>query len=209
MSYYFMFNKPGDCICARRDERHKTVFEYFPKELHNVLFNVGRLDKDTEGFLIMTDDGILCHDLMMPECKVPKTYFFHALSTHGRALDENRLSELECGINIYKDRDFVTAPAELEILGTGKLSDIKDILPEGERKMSERRAAMPIITGCLTITEGKKHQVKRMLRYAGYRVVYLKRMSIGGVELDPALPLGKYRALTDVELSELKSKTAE
>lgn len=206
MAYYYMFNKPAGCISARRDARHKTVLDYFPDELRDTLFNVGRLDKDTEGFLIITDDGKLCYDLMMPENEVPKTYFFHALASNGNRSREERLSDIETGINIYKDRDFLTAPAKLELISRGKLSDIKEFLPEDERAMSERRAALPIITGFLTITEGKKHQVKRMIRYAGYRVVYLKRMSIGAVKLDSSLMPGEYRPLTDIELNKLKTK---
>ena len=206
MARYYMFNKPRGCISARRDERHKTVMDYFPEELRNVVFNVGRLDKDTEGFLIVTDDGNLSFNLMMPENKVPKTYFFHALLTSKEDFANKRLLEIENGINIYSDREFETAPAKLRIEKRWHLSDVIDFLPEDERKMPERKLALPVISGYLTITEGKKHQVKRMIRYAGYKVIYLKRISIAGVLLDEKLAPGEYRALTEKEIEKLKSK---
>ena len=91
MMEYYMFNKPSGCITARRDERHKTVMDYFPEEKRDLIFPVGRLDKDTEGFLLVTNDGQLFHELMMPERKVSKTYFFWAKGT----ITEDKISELD------------------------------------------------------------------------------------------------------------------
>jgi 16S rRNA pseudouridine516 synthase len=206
MARYYMFNKPRGCISATTDARQKTVLDYFPPQQRQGLFNVGRLDKDTEGFLIITDDGKLSFDLMMPEHKVPKKYFFHALLTSKEEVARERLTHIESGINIYADRDFETAPAKLDIEKYGHLSDVIDFLPENERKITERKGALPVISGYLTITEGKKHQVKRMIRYAGYKVIYLKRVSINGVLLDENLSPGEYRALTEEELAILKSR---
>ena len=107
-----MFNKPSGCITARRDERHKTVMDYFPQEKRDLIFPVGRLDKDTEGFLLVTNDGQLFHELMMPERKVSKTYFFWAKGT----ITEDKISELESGAAIYPDKSELTAPAILKIV---------------------------------------------------------------------------------------------
>ncbi len=204
MSEYYMFNKPLGCITARRDLRHKTVMNYFPDEKRDVLFPVGRLDKDTEGFLLVTDDGELCHHLMMPESHIEKMYFFHALCKNGNPFSEKAINLFEKGINIFPDSEALTAPAKLEIIGEGVLSDIKPYLCEKDAKISGRRGELPIVSGYITITEGKKHQVRRMIGYFGARVVFLRRVSINGVMLDKSLPLGEYRSLTNDELMLLK-----
>ncbi len=201
MKKYYMFNKPKGCITARTDERHKTVMDYFPESLREIIFPVGRLDKDTEGLLLLTNDGILCYDLMMPERKVSKTYFFWAKGE----ISEEKKREIESGAAIYPGKDELTAPAKLEILEEKTLSEIKEYLSEDEQKTANRRPQLPAFSGLLTITEGKKHQVKRMLKYAGCRVVYLKRLRIGALNLDKSLPLGSYRELTEKELSALKN----
>ena len=195
-----MFHKPRGCITACADERHKTVMDYFSDVSDAELFPVGRLDKDTEGLLLITDDGVLCHDLLMPENKVEKTYFFWAKGT----LSDGKKEELERGAAIYPGKEDLTAPARLEILKIGTLSDIRDILCEDDLKTANRRPDLPAFSGLLTITEGKKHQVKRMLKYAGCKVLYLKRLRIGALSLDESLPLGSYRELTENELELLK-----
>jgi 16S rRNA pseudouridine516 synthase len=170
-----------------------------------LLFPVGRLDKDTEGFLLVTDDGNLCFELMKPENEIPKTYFFWALGT----LKEEKIKEIESGVSIYKGRDFETAPAKVVIAKIAKLSDIKDFLCEQDAKMSRNRGEMPVTAGYITITEGKKHQVKRMIRYTGCRVLYLKRVAIGALRLDEDLPVGDYRALSSSELDLIKYKKTD
>ncbi len=205
MAEYYMFNKPIGCITARRDARQKTVMDYFPEEKRNVIFPVGRLDKDTEGFLLLTDDGALCARLMKPESGISKTYFFHALCKEGKVIGENEAEILEGGVKIYQGSEALTAPAKVQTTVVGKLSDIKNLLSDKDAKMSARKGEMPIVSGYITITEGKKHQVRRMIGYFGARVVYLKRVSINGVKLDPELSLGKYRALTELELELLRS----
>ena len=201
MKEYYMFHKPRGCITARRDARHATVMDYFPEDKRDELFPVGRLDKDTEGFLLVTNDGNLAFNLMMPEREVPKTYFFWAQGI----LSEENVSRLEGGVSIYKDTERITAPARIEILETSTLRGIKDLLTGDDTKVSNRRGDLPVTSGLITITEGKKHQVKRMIRYAGCRVVYLKRLKIGTLSLDESLPKGKYRELTPEELENIKS----
>ena len=111
MPRYFMFHKPKGAVTARRDDRHKTVMDYFPEEDRDILFPVGRLDKDTEGFLIVTDDGMFTYRLLSPESHIEKTYFFYALGIP----DEKKLSELQGGVSIYRNRDDKTAPAKINI----------------------------------------------------------------------------------------------
>ena len=197
---YYMLHKPRGCITARRDARHKTVMDIFPEEKRDLLFPVGRLDKDTEGLLIVTNDGMLSFGLMNPAHKVSKTYFFWALGEPSK----EKLYELERGVRIYAGNEDVTSPATVCVLETATLFDISDLLDYEDTKISKRRGELPVYSGTITITEGKKHQVKRMIRYAGNRVLYLKRLSISGLTLDPELCPGEYRPLTDEELSLLR-----
>lgn len=205
MLEYYMFHKPRGCITARRDERHATVMDFFPSEKRDSLFPVGRLDKDTEGFLLVTNDGELCFELMSPETKIPKTYFFWALGT----LKEEKIKEIESGVCIYRGRDFETAPATVRVEKSAKLCEIKELLSEEDAKMSRRRGEMTVTAGYITITEGKKHQVKRMIRYAGCRVLYLKRVQIGNLLLDENLTPGEFRVLNLRELDLIKKKKTD
>ena len=197
---YYIFNKPRGCITARRDERHKTVMDYFPEEMRDRIFPIGRLDKDTEGMLIFTDDGMLFYDLMQPGKKVTKTYFFWAKGN----ITEEKISELEQGAAIYPDKSILTSPARLEILEKRTLAEIKHLLSEEDEKLTRKKGETPVFSGLLTITEGKKHQVKRMIKYAGCKVVYLKRVAIGTLSLDENLKCGEYRALSSEEVEKLK-----
>lgn len=196
MPRYYMFHKPKGAVTARRDARHKTVMDYFPEEDRDILFPVGRLDKDTEGFLIVTDDGAFTYKLLSPESGISKTYFFYALGVP----DEEKLAELSRGVSIYKNRTDKTAPAEIEITEHTTLKEISDFIDYDARTLLTRRGELPCVGGFVTITEGKKHQVKRMVRYTGAKVVYLKRVSIGTLPLDPTLPLGEYREMTNEEI---------
>ncbi len=201
MAEYYMFNKPSGCITARSDDRHPTVMDYFPDDKRESLFPVGRLDKETEGFLLLTDDGELCFRLLRPENHIPKTYFFVSLGE----LTNEKAKLLEDGVKIYKNSDMITSPARIEDVNNLTYLDIIEYLPEREKRMSDRRASLPASSGYITITEGKKHQVRRMIRHVGCKVVYLKRVKMGRLSLDETLPLGKYRALTKDELLTLKS----
>ena len=196
-----MFHKPGGCITARRDARHKTVMDYFPESARDVLFPIGRLDKDTEGLLLVTDDGVFNYNLLTPEREVPKTYFFQVLGT----LTEEEIRNIEQGVKIYKNRDFETSPAKITVEGISTLGEIKEYLSAEDLKLSQRKPTLPVTSGHITITEGKKHQVKRMLRSVGCRVVYLKRMKIGPLSLDEHLQKGEYRSLSCEEIALLTS----
>ena len=199
-----MLNKPKGLITARRDERHSTVMDLFPEEDRDVLFPVGRLDKDTEGLLIVTDDGAFTYNLLSPEGHVEKTYFFYAEGIP----DKDKLEELSEGVSICRNRTDKTAPAKIEITEHHILKELVDFIDYDTKTLLSRRGEMPAVGGFVTITEGKKHQVKRMVRYTGARVVYLKRVKIGTVPLDETLPLGKYREMTPEEIECLKQKNA-
>lgn len=190
---YYMFHKPAGCITAVKDDRHQTVMEYFQREDVPGLHPVGRLDKDTEGLLFVTNDGLWNQKLMNPENHVEKTYFFWALGK----LSEEDHQRLEQGIELRGGR----AGASRLVRGrTAVLGDIQDLasgIKPGNRK------DQPVFSGYLTIFEGRKHQVKRMLKAAGCYVVYLKRVSIGGIQLDNQLAPGEFRPLRQDEFQRI------
>lgn len=194
---YYMFNKPKGCVTARKDEENRTVFDYFKDENMNGVTHVGRLDKDTEGFLILTNDGDFNHALTNPDKHIDKKYYFIALGN----IDENKKSHIENGMNIG-EHDPITKNAKLEILKSGDYSELEEELNLQEHySINKNYYNQPIVSGYLTLVEGRKHQVKRMLKLMGCYVIYLKRVSIGKIELDKSLEKGKYRHLTKDEVN--------
>ncbi|MFJ5624340.1 pseudouridine synthase [Peribacillus loiseleuriae] len=174
---YLMMNKPQGLISATEDNFQETVIDILePEDAAMEPFPVGRLDKDTEGLLLITNDGQLAHQLLSPKKHVPKTYF----AVINSEVTESDIEEFSKGVTL--DDGYHTKPGELKILKSGLTSDIE-----------------------LTIMEGKFHQVKRMFEAVGKRVVYLKRISMGSLKLDEGLELGEYRELTDEELEALRS----
>ena len=133
----------------------------------------------------------------MPEHKVEKTYYFMAEGV----LNEERLDEVRRGARIYYNRENPTAPSQVEIISTGTLGDVTTPLSEDDRTLKMKKPYLPTVEGIVKITEGKKHQVKRMVRYAGARVIYLKRLTMATLSLDENLEKGSYRHLTFEELS--------
>ncbi|MED3562673.1 pseudouridine synthase [Bacillus xiapuensis] len=169
---YLMMNKPQGVLSATEDNSCETVIDLL--ELEDQVyepFPVGRLDKDTEGLLLITNDGQLSHRLLSPKKHVPKTYFA-VIDQEVTDADVRAFAE---GVTL--DDGYKTKPGELKILKSGLRSDIE-----------------------LTITEGKFHQVKRMFESVGKKVVYLQRISMGPLKLDETLELGEYRELTDEEI---------
>ena len=196
---YYMFNKPAGYITARRDTNRNTVFDFFEAVNMNGVLHVGRLDKDTEGLLLFTNDGGFEHRLMYPEKHVEKTYFFWALGS----LDKEAKTRLEQGIFIRND-EIQTKPAKIEVEKCGMYNEFKhEIGIENLYNSYSSQYNQPVVAGYLTISEGRKHQVKRMLKAAGCYVVYLKRVSIGSLRLDETLEKGQYRLLTEVEIRKL------
>lgn len=171
---YYMLNKPAGVVSATRDKKEKTVLDLIESKKRKDLFPVGRLDKDTEGLLFITNDGELAHQLLSPKKHVDKVYFAKVSGVVTQE-DVNRFAE---GVAIGNDE--VAKPAKLEILESGEISEIR-----------------------LTIQEGKFHQVKRMFQAVGKEVVYLKRLSMGNLVLDETLKPGQYRPLTEEELGKL------
>ena len=190
---YYLLNKPAGCVSATEDRNDRTVMEYVPSDRKG-LFPVGRLDKDTEGLLLITDDGMLAHELLAPGRHVDKTYF---VRVEGRLTVEN-LRNLENGVDIGEDK--LTMPAKAEIVG-GSWEGA------GEQKPGRvRRENLPEVYTelLLTIHEGKFHQVKRMMAAVGTPVIYLKRISMGALTLPDDLKKGECRPLTEEEIRILK-----
>ena len=199
--HYIMMNKPRGCITACKDKKHKTVMEYLPSEFRNILRPIGRLDKDTEGLLLFTNDGHFNQKLMHPQNHMPKTYFFWALGS----LDEHKKEQLTQGV-LLRGCSEPTAPALLDIKETAEISDIRSLINlDHQPGILKNPANTSVVSGLLTITEGKKHQVKRMLKAVGCYVVYLKRISIGELSLDSNLDAGSWRKLTEKECQLLNS----
>ncbi|OCS88288.1 pseudouridine synthase [Caryophanon tenue] len=174
---YLMMNKPQGVISATEDNRDETVIDLLdPLHQHFEPFPVGRLDKDTEGFLLITNDGQLAHNLLSPKKHVPKTYYAD-IEGHVTEADIEAFAQ---GVTL--DDGYHTKPGHLVILEAAEQSKIE-----------------------LTIQEGKFHQVKRMFEAVGKKVTYLKRLSMGDLALDESLALGEYRELTSEELELLQN----
>lgn len=173
---YYMLNKPAGVVSATEDAREQTVVELIDGRKRKDLFPVGRLDKDTEGLLLITNDGSLAHRLLSPKKHVDKVYYAKVKGF----VTEDIVERFACGIDIGIGEEEMTLPAKLQIIHTGETSEIR-----------------------LTIQEGKYHQVKRMFRAVDMEVIYLKREAMGALKLDPALPAGAYRTLTEGELESL------
>lgn len=193
---YYMFHKPGGCVTARSDAKCKTVMDYFNEENMEGIFHVGRLDKDTEGLLLFTNDGEFNRALMSPDKDVEKRYFFWALgSLNGEA---KRL--LEQGLYISKD-EAITKPAKINVVHEGTCREFESELQVVKSyNIKGNHPKQPVVAGYLTISEGRKHQVKRMLKAVGCYVIYLKRVSIGELKLDEDLKMGEYRPLKKSEI---------
>lgn len=170
---YFMLNKPKGYISATEDEVHKTVNDLFPENVKKRIFPSGRLDIDTEGLLIMTDDGELVHRLTSPNHDISKVYY---AEVNGIVKPEH-IEVFKGGIPL---KDFTAKPAVLEILSVDEGKNCSCIRVE--------------------LKEGKFHQVKRMVSYISCEVTYLKRVKIGNLSLDASLKPGEYRELTEDEI---------
>ena len=175
---YIMLNKPDGYISATFDKYDPIVLDLIDQSyLVFEPFPVGRLDKDTEGLLVLTNDGQLAHRVLSPKKHVPKTYY---AKIQGKVTQEDILA-FEKGVVL--DDGYETMPSQLKILKSDDMSEIE-----------------------LTIHEGKFHQVKRMFESVGKKVVYLKRLSMGKLKLDESLELGEYRELTEEEVKLIEER---
>ena len=173
---YYMLNKPSGVLTATMDKNAKTVLDLMDVKRKD-LFPVGRLDKDTEGLLLITNDGELAHNLLAPKKHVDKTYYARAA---GR-IREEAIKLFADGLHV--DDEFTALPAKLELKGYNDKDNYTDVI--------------------ITIHEGKFHQIKRMFEAVGSEVLYLKRLRMGSLVLDETLKPGEYRTLTQKEIDEL------
>lgn len=191
---YLMLNKPQGVISATEDGRERTVIDLLePEDRILQPFPVGRLDKDTVGLLLLTNDGQLAHELLSPRKHVDKTYEAWVLGDVGG----NDVEAFASGVEL--DDGYVTMPAELSIL-------VKEEATASDNDMrgdSPASAVKSLIH--LTIREGKFHQVKRMFESVGKKVLTLKRISMGPLMLDEKLEQGRYRELTEEEVELLRA----
>ena len=174
---YYMMNKPQGVISATEDPKHKTVLDLLDDLARSKeVFPVGRLDIDTHGLLLLTNDGQLAHALLSPKRHVDKTY----LAQVDGIMTQEDVETFAQGIPL---KDFTCQPAKLELVSV-----------DSEKNQSQIR---------VTIAEGKFHQVKRMVAYCGKEVVNLKRLTMGTLALDENLKRGEWRRLTKEELENL------
>ena len=174
---YYMLNKPAGVVSATEDRRDTTVIDLIKEKKRKDLFPVGRLDKDTEGLLLITNDGDLAHRLLAPKKHVDKVYY---AKIDGMVTEED-VKRFAKGIDIGAEEEEMTRPAKLDIMRSAEESEIR-----------------------LTIHEGKFHQVKRMFLAVGKEVTYLKRERMGTLCLDENLKPGEYRLLTEEEIENVR-----
>lgn len=172
---YYMLNKPAGVVSATTDKLSTTVLDLIKDKQRKDLFPVGRLDKDTEGLLLITNDGELAHKLLSPKKHVNKVYY---AKVRGKVTEEDRIL-FQAGMDIGDPEP--TLPAELTIIKSDDISEVE-----------------------LILQEGRFHQVKRMFEAVGKEVIFLKRLSMGSLNLDPALKPGEYRRLISEEIQLLK-----
>lgn len=178
---YIMMNKPSGVISATEDGKHKTVIDLLCEKYKNYkVFPVGRLDIDTEGLLLLTNDGVLAHNLLSPKKHVDKKYYVELKEP----LTIEKKKILENGIKL--EENFVTKKAKIEIIDKDKNKNI-DI--------------NKVNSVFITISEGKFHQVKRMFKFVENEVLYLKRVKMGKLLLPEDLKLGEYRELSEEEMN--------
>ncbi len=186
--HYFLLNKPQGVVSATTDGRNTTVLDILKDENIRGLSPCGRLDIDTEGLLLITDDGKLIHDLLSPKKHVDKTYEAHLRSD----ISDEDLRRIEAGVDIGDKND--DGSALLTLPAKGEIGDKDE-------------------EGCtivyLTIHEGRFHQVKRMFEAVGNEVVFLRRLSMGSLRLPEDLLPGEYRALSDEEIKSLKQRKTD
>lgn len=178
---YFMLNKPQGVLSATRDKNTPTVLDLITSKNRKDLFPVGRLDKDTEGLLLITNDGALSHELLSPRKHVDKMYYAKVAGYIGQSV----IDEFAEGLIV--DSEFTAMPANLCVLSTCDKDD-----SEGVSEVQ------------ITVQEGKYHQIKRMFEAVGSEVLYLKRLTFGTLRLDTSLKPGEYRVLTQEEIKALQ-----
>lgn len=192
---YYMLNKPSGVVTAVRDKDSKTVMDCFPDEIRTGLHPAGRLDRDTEGLLIITDDGDLTFRLTRPEFGINKRYFFRAF---GKITDED-VKKLEKGGFLYGNGE-AARPAYISDINLSTVEKDSNFLSEEYRAHCMRNPGGNTFSAIITVSEGKRHEVKLLLKSLGCRIFYLKRISMGDFVLDPVLKPGEFREFTPEEI---------
>jgi 16S rRNA pseudouridine516 synthase len=191
---YLMLNKPSGVVTSTDDPLHRTVMDLFDEPWSRMsLFPIGRLDYDTEGLLVITNDGPLTHRLTSPKTGVDKTYFVILRDLVSDSRFAEYVARFREGVS-FSD-GYTTLPA---VLTRADASVPSAVIGNGS-----------FTSALLTIQEGKFHQVKRMFKAVENEVIYLKRVSMGPLSLDPSLEPGSYRPLTDSEIAELAGEGLE
>ncbi len=192
---YYMLNKPAGVITATEDKESKTVMDCFPEEMREGLFPIGRLDRDTEGLLIVTDDGDFAFRMLRPEFGITKRYFLRAFGE----ISPEKIEKLAKGGALYGNGE-AARPAFLdEIILSTVESDFEHI-PEKDRAHCMKNPGGKTFSAVITVTEGKRHEVKLLLKSIGCKVFYLKRVAMGNFVLDPVLKPGEFRGFTPKEI---------
>ena len=194
----YLLHKPAGLVCARTDRENPTVMDLFPPEEQH-LYPVGRLDRYSEGLLLVTDDGKLNRRLLDPETHVEKRYFLWAAGNP----TEDTCAAIRTGLRL-KGLPAPTQPCRFEIIGRTVISML-DVPVFPVRQAMLDTPDTPVFSARIWLTEGKRHQIKRMLEAAGCACLYLRREAFGPLELDPRLAPGQYRPLTDAELAALRA----
>lgn len=191
MYHYYMFHKPFGCVTARRDDRHPTVMDWFRDLGNENLSPVGRLDRETEGLLIITDDGMWNRQMTRPEFHQAKTYEFVVMGD----LTPEKVEALEKGV-LLNGEDTPTAPAVLAITGRSTLAETLPTLhPEIQEKTRHNPMDRTVTFGTITITEGRNRQIRRMMKAVRCLVLGLKRVSMGEILLDESLAPGQWKEI--------------
>ena len=191
MFHYYMFNKPFGCITAHRDDRHPVVMDWFRELDNDKLSPVGRLDRETEGLLIITDDGMWNRQMTRPEYKKEKRYEFTVMGD----LNEKKITKLQSGV-LLRGSDQITAPCVITVTGHSTLGETLPTLhPEIQEKSRHNPMDKPITFGTIVITEGRNRQIRRMMKEVRCVVLQLKRVSMGDIILDDTLKPGEWKEI--------------
>ncbi|MDE6875983.1 MAG: pseudouridine synthase [Lachnospiraceae bacterium] len=190
MYEYYIFHKPAGCITALRDESEPTIRLYLEMLDMTRLRPVGRLDRDTEGLLILTDDGTYNQRMTHPDAGIEKEYFFWAIGS----FTEEKEQKLSQGAVLAGKEPVTARPARITVSSECRLDEIYDFIKgKNKARILKNRPDTPVFSGHITVTEGRRHEVKRLLKSIGCYCVYLKRVRMGNVVLPEDLAPGQVR----------------
>lgn len=191
MYRYYMFNKPFGCVTAHRDDRYPVVMDYFRSLDNPALSPVGRLDRETEGLLIITDDGKWNQHMTRPEFQKEKVYEFTVMGD----LTADKIARLEQGVLLNGDTEY-TAPAKITVTGRSTLGEtMPQLHQEVQDKSRHNPMDRPVTFGTITITQGKYRQIRRMMKAVRCLVLQLRRVSVDSIVLDPNLAPGAWKEI--------------